>query len=676
MDIYATLAGQPILWSRALSWTTRIGVEPSQGAFVLRAEAAKKAWAAGKGLKPVELVLGERRVKGLVITGIGGAADHPDHLELQVADHRVLWSRYVISRRYNISRRSGDKRWVAGQLGSMPSLGEDIDWAIWSLKGRSVPWTNDQVLHDVLDRLRTAMQLHGWVWRLGVPPKIGGHVQDLTIRGQGDACVRQALGTVPQLALVVDDEGSVGFLDGRSKRDLHFIATLTPEAGPSLARIDDRSNMRPRSVIVRFTREIELRFRSVVEGSSGTVTRQPAGEAELELDNVVQNADPMLGDRVAGEHIELQEILDLWAALPRRTSAPELQVDVIRRLWRARGLMATYAAPLASIPADTDWARRIKALYSAFRQRYRVPRHWRDRILSWRPERAAIVDPETGHPMPSPVYTDYAIVWEHTPDFRQRSDEDLCAVNIEGYSDDLASAHPAEVYMDVVDHDQMIFSVRYDDGAWGGVAEIYPSLIDEDTIPRLTPSRFGGRRFVAIDQAGAMILAEGHRIATVITAVPAEGELYDVQIDAPPSAGPCYGPAVELLVDPTLATARFAWLDGAEARIKMAFGHGAGQPGKLDDCLLDGKALEDLSRAIADRYYAELADRGVGALVLPGWRPLLSPDGSIDSVTYSVDTDGHMSTTAQFGRPRPAPPLIDTVGAATRNLLFRLVRLE
>src|SRR5690606_11843892 len=70
---------------------------------------------------------------------------------VRVADRRWLWGRKHIIRRYNVRRRTGDFRWVGGELINIDQFEPDVEYIPPSLKGGKTPWEPIDILKDILE---------------------------------------------------------------------------------------------------------------------------------------------------------------------------------------------------------------------------------------------------------------------------------------------------------------------------------------------------------------------------------------------------------------------------------------------------------------------------------------------------------------------------------------------
>jgi len=703
-----SLGGEPILIRAPIRWALTTGTRPYMTEVLLHASSAKRVWEQARGMKPVTLRLGDLEISPVYVVGTG-VGHFPDHISLTIADHRYLWPGCHVFSGYNLRESSGDRRWLSGQQISQFSSQTTVpQYVRWSLRLGVIPWKISEIWAEVGSKLTTYLRsscaLNVLFPTLSAPPF---EPQDLQIDAPADRALDQVLSEIGVYELTLGFDGKIHIVDSLDRSDLVAVADGSNQvAMVGLPAINDRRNQRPRSIGLLFDLEVELRFNSISESSTGqTVARSSRpDEAELELENILPVVDP-IAEISTGETYSYGSMLPQYEWLyslgdsvsatnrkTRRAFAPELSMTVIREQWRGDFLMLTYAAPIDSIPEDVDWTRRIGAVYGHVRQTYRVVRQWKHRIRSWKPIRAAILDPKTHARAPSQVYADYAVVWGSAPNVKNLSDSSLMGVNIDGYADNLDDAKPAESTLSVLDQDQMHFHVSYDIGRWGGIRQIYPCQIDETTMPDLKPTAIGGRKFVAINQAGAMTLASGHKIAVVFSCIPACGSLY--QIDVTPtqvegkigkSLGPCEGPMIFLRVAPGQTTARVAWSDGKADQLKAVFGQGVpgGVASKqitdgIKDLLLDQVELDDVAISMAAQYYSGRIDQGQGELALPGLVTKIGsqqnvPRGMIRIITVTVGTDGQLTTTLSMPEQQIRRSLDQLLSKATRQKLFKMI---
>jgi hypothetical protein len=688
-----TLGGYPVPMRQPVRWALTTGARPYLTEVTLQAADARELWKTCAGMVPTTLQMGDLSIGPVFLIGTG-PSEFPGQITLTISDHRILWQGCWIFSGYNMRESTGNTRWMSGQ-GVVPfsAQANDIDYVLWSLIRGTTPWTIDSVYNDVTSRLRNYLAHEVNLAVTFDPfPGLGTVVQDLQIDAPADRAIEQVMTEASGYEIALDFQGKVHVIDCLDRSDIAAVQSGEPQvAMVGLPAVNDRRNQRPRSVRVLFDLEAELRFDSILETGAQTVARTASpAEAELEMVNVLPVVDPTATTAAGIEYTfgtYLSQADWIYAANQQtaRAGAPALSLTVIRERWAGQRLMLTYAAPLPGIPADTDWERRVGAIYGHVRQTYKIVRQWKNRTRSWKPVRAAILDPENAARAPSQVYGDYAVVWGIAPNVKNLSDDSMMGVNVDGYAADINDAKPAESSISVIDQDQMIFHVSYDVGRWGGVKEIYPCHIDESTIPELRPASIGGKKFIAINQNKAMRLKESHRISVVFSCVPACGSLYQVEV-TPGAAqakvsgdiGPCVGPPIYVRVTPEKGTARFAWDDGSSDQIKALFGDGAqGSVATLSanvkHLLLDKEELDDVATGIAAQIYAAKVDQGQGEMTLPGIRTQIIPQGAIRIVTVQVGIDGNQTTHLSMPEQHVRRSLEQLLNPGTRQKLFRLV---
>ncbi len=710
----ATIGGEVILASSDVRWRLREGVKPVVEAFDVMP--ASKGRLLSGPLHPVDLVIrgpsGELTVSDLYVIGELPSED-PNIARVEVADRRWFWDRPHVNRRYNIRRNVGVMRLANPGTKELQPVVEDVWYAPWSLKDEK-PWTATEVLRDVLEEvlLHEREFVHGpeKAKGAGVNVVIADEFDDIPIENfeledDGDQAIRRVLSYLPEAAITVDPNGTVRIysrLSGREGAPIREGGPETRDGGH--VQLVTRERIRPREVHVLFGRLVELRFDSE-ESDHPTAT-----EDQRYAENVLPVPDFELtvgGAPVAqGTWIPFHAVLDAWGEAP---GLGKITFDLIQKalvpfmdLWS--GVLLAGA-----LDPDADWMGRVSAINDHYRRTFRINRRWMDRILTLEPYRVAIVDPETGQRAPAMAWSDYARIPTQRALIAQAAGgKDLAwALNVEGYPpggkiDKDSKPAPADV--SVADPDQGILHVAYLTDPYRMTEMVLPSKVSMSDAPdrpgptgditdRGSPITFD----TVSDSSGVPKLAANHKIAILLTAVPASPNS-DRQLErivvTPKDVAPLFskmpgalaglsnatGPVVEVRVPTSIEAARVAWSDEEKdvAEIERAFGIGAGEP-QLRDLIVNydsngrGASLVDVAKAVAARVWARFADREQGGKTVP-LKPGLLPDGWIREVVHSIRRTGQVTTELVLRDDAPQLNLFALMDSGTRRQVLKTAR--
>jgi len=693
----ATIAGLPILATSPVSWDEIVGTSP----YTTTVQVAKKAIRDPDSLigKPTTLdVQGTRgrsfTVQNVYITGIfpGG---HPDVLTVALADRRWLWPRTHVLRRYNVRRRTGDRRLLTeGVPGSEVFAVDDYFYEKATLREGSVMWDAGTALADVLAQVDGSGDMNG-VGASTVP------MENVEIDLSGDAAIRTLLGYITGTNVYVGIDGAVHFTDNQDYQGTNSVMRRfgPPVVGSGTARPSSLAGLRPSAVNVLFSIEQELKFTSVDEGSSGYSFR--GGNTTKYLENVISLPDPSTtinGKSVArGTWVNIDAAFTAWGAPSvgaGRAAAPAMSQDLVRTLWLGGGLERLYGG-LGNASIDGLWAARIHAVRQCYRQTYRISPYWMNRILSISGERVAIIDRENGSKAPAYVTGNYA----YTPSVRgflASPGTQFYVMNVSAYSDSLANSKQAPATVQILDPQLGVFHIAYGTDVLGRQAVIYPSTFDDPPALQFTKGTAQNFFMDGTVTAGANTtkLSASHKVAVVLTAVPSapntNDQLYRVRV-TPGDVSSLginvdggSGPEWDIRLGAGVTTARFMWTDAAESTIDRLFGSGGATPSSKPTysaadglaragLLVDQDEVTKLAKAAAASLYSQMTDRwmgGQGSLLDTSIHPI----GNLTSVSHRLDPDGVLNTLVRFdvqsGRLETAAFLDND----TRRKLFRMVQ--
>lgn len=672
-----TLSGFAIIGSP--SWTFTTGVSPNQQVFeVVRKDANRfMQQFAGKG-KTVELRIkpegpsaaGELVVKGLIVIDTVPTG-RPHTVGILVADRRWNWTRRNVFRRYNIRRRTGNRRMLSDDaLGAISASVLDIGFAKWSLKDNTSIWTASQILRDVMERIDPTGEM---VIRTDINFWDAAQVTDLELDDAGPSALSRVLSNMRGVQLWIDKDGKIIFqseLDGTEKALLGIDAdrvikvdTFRPAivVGRGSPEWVDHRVQRPEKCIVYLNREIEVRF----DRSEGLAVTQAIGATGADfLENVLPSPDLTLTvdgrTVVRGTYITVEDALAAWAPTTLNGLTP-LTLDRFLSTWYA-DLTHYYCLDSAGF-LDPVWTARIQMLKQHFRRTYRIPREWMDRIYQIKAYRLSVWDDETGQRAPSPVWMDYTLKFNTMrPLFADAGGGSVQVtlpydLGVRGYANRLTNGNAAPVHLDVVDEELGIIAISFRGDPLEAVADLYPGILIRNAQGDIATAAAPRFRTEKLPDGNSVAMDDRFGLATILTvafgAPNDESQFQAIEVTAEEAQAkindahflPAVGPPMDLRIRPQLMTARFAWrdVDGMGRRVRQAVGvdrAGTTAGGfslvnewiNKDDC-------KEVAVAFAAAYYAGLQDRAAGTRTM-GLSPGMGPMGAVTSVEHSIDPSG------------------------------------
>lgn len=659
----ATLAGVPLIGDAPVSWSLSPGTSPQRGVFFIAEEFVERIRLELRNRVRLEIRIDDSspllRVDHLYMLSLvsGGA---PWRRGILVADRRWRWPKTHIRRSYNLRRRMGNRRLIqTNELGAVETVAT-VAYAAFSLRGETTPWTASEILRDVMAELEPATDVKIPDFRQQLP------VENLELNDDGASALARVLQHIPGVTCTVDPGGNVVFYDAIDAKQEETVATesgfqLAPDRG--FLRPTESPLMRPRKVNVFFQREIEVRF----DSAEGADIIAPGGITGLR--NVLPITDPTLaveGRTLAqGTWITVDQAIAAWNAsgLPPKNPGP-LSLSMIRQLWNPEwdGLQINYGNFGAA--ADAIWTARVSMLKAHYRQTFRLPREWMDRIYELRANRVAILDPTTGARAPAQAWSDYCVV----PSARAKEDSNFpdYGVNVVGYATRINTKRVAPIPVQVVDSEQGIIRLDYRTDPGGFFSGLFPGSVTN--MPTADPSNRTRRprwwsEAPGRHHQGVTQLAETYQCATILTVVPGapngRGQMAQVSISAQEAADtlrqagadhrilPADGPELDVYIGPGVATARYAWVDddGWAGVVERAFGlfGGDGTFGRPGAWMneIDCRAIAKAAAAVA---YSSAVERLQGEKSV-ALNPRTVPRGTIQGVTHTLLPSGEATTT-------------------------------
>ena len=691
----ATLGDFPLDTDQDVSWSLTEGTRPHQRFFLMSKTDAEKLIAKDG---PVSLVIDgspdypKLEVKDLYVMSIQPAST-PFHRQVLVADKRIWWQRAHVLRRYNVVKRGPDMRRLYQEgtpVGFNRNIQSDKIYAAWSLYPRakpSDPWNAEQVLRDVIGAVEPGQLEFANTFDKSVS------IQNLVIDDQGDTAVGQALKFIPGACLYVRADGVVVVYHENKGGESGILAAKPPLVGPPLAAPVSLAKSRPVASDVLFGRELEVRFDSRVEGFLGTRSAEVR-----EMVNVAPVPDSTLRVNgkilTCGTWVSFDNLFTAWAG-DWPTQAPSLTHAITQKLWSAPVFIDAYARSGLGGMIEPRYVRRLSAVTSHYRQTFQLEPKWRDRILALKAYRVGILDEENGVRASAQAFADYSIQPTLRGAARSAQDNSALAYNVNGYAPLLADAKVAPARVTVLDEDQGVIRIDYMLDLNGLYARVFPSgIVGPDgtvnSLPRADARPVNGVNYLA-EHA---ILAPSHRVAVVLTAVPAapndERQLYahrveksDAEAALGLTIGECKGPVWKVRVSDSVLQARWEWLDSKAQDVEKVFGVESSAPSLIARTVGRGRdplgepnnnaSVKGMAEAIAAAIYSAFLDRGEGTHVV-ALNPEIHPTGSASSVTHTLQTDGKALTIASMPGRAEAFDMLALLPESVRNLIQRIVQ--
>jgi hypothetical protein len=695
----ATINGIPI--KGAVGWAIQAGTVPFITSVIVdRNGLDDPGTIMGKPVKlSAEGIGGSWEVSGVYVIDYAPGGD-PYNWALTLADKRYFWPRSHVMRRYNVRRRTGDRRLLReGFPTQLPGTVDDFAFELSTLYAPGTLWDPITALRDVVSILDD-----------GKTPDIAGiparsvPLEDVEIDEDGATALTRLLRHVPGAAVFIDENGSTRFFDETEKAAASALLRKmgAPVVGKGIADEVRYDGIRPAWVDVLFSIEQELKFTSIDEG--GAYSRR--GSKSKDLENVLQVTDETLtlaSGRVVtrGTWITMDEAFAAWGSFSRKdargvvASLGNITHAIVRKYWFGGRLESVYGSLGQAIP-EANWVPRIREIRKHYRQTYRITPYWMTRIRSIRAERVAIIDPETGTRAPARVVANYAVM----PSMRGRFfDPSLQGyiLNVNNvYSDSLAAAGYAPATASILAPDLGIFHLAFETGPNNLLSEVFPCAFEEPIPQGNFAAKVGRNVFgdsTMVKGVAPISLAATHKVAVVLTAVPSAPNSNDqflrVRInpgDVPLAVGACSGRGWEIRVGPGAGTtARMAWTDAAETLIDKVFGvpqnpspgtkptYAGGDALANAGLLMDSAEVRNLALAAAASLYSQMVDRVAGAHASRA-DTSLAPIGNATAVVHGIDADGAINSIVRFDKTSGRLDVPTFVNNDTRRKLMRMVQ--
>lgn len=738
MSVRFALAGLPALGSKSEVIVLPEGVRPGIFEFDFARGHAEELLRTYAG-KPVTLEVddGKKReeFRFLYILHFAPGPD-PHVVRVAVADRRWLWSYVLVKRDYNVRRNTGSKRLTDVSTPELQPITDEVRYAAYSLRNRSkaatAAWRVKPVLQDVLEEVFSKEREYA-----GVTPPLSFEsefsaqaldfpIEDLFLRHPGDQAVSIALRKLPEAGIRLDKAGRVTVIAKGSGKDKAMIASAGPEKfGMGHIELARNAYIRPRNVAVHFVVFGEIRT-DAVEQSSRTTTASRS-DFDLYSQNVLQVTDFDLtvnGESVSqGNWLPIPEALTAWGPAP---GLGTLDYPLIRKA------LVPFVDFWAGVQAagnrdpDQDWNGRIGALQTHFRRTYMLNRNVRDNLGPLLPYRISTLDAVTNQRAPAMVYMNYCTLptqrsmWDAVgsgPVFPYLNPNIFYPQNTNGpVIDGVATgkldpqSKPAPWKLDIVDSDQGVFSVEFQQDPARVYEQALPSLAKMEsstTDANGMPAQIGPTgditqlnvpiTFDALSEASLNDLPELTPndkklfiFSAMVVAPNGKNALYRVEVSpddvrdmlapgAQEGLAEAFGPTMDVFVPISEEVARVAWVDDRREDLLKILGLDEGTP-NMDGLVVNADeganrigsaSLRSIAEAYAASIYSMLADRMVGSATYD-YQPHLVPAGYISEVSHGVDPDGHMFSTITSPATIPQLNMATYLNSGDRNLLMRI----
>ena len=737
----ASYAGVDLAASSTISWRFTTGTRPHMATFsVHRSDWDNRL----KGRLGVEgdLVIVDARGATLTISKLTilheVASAAPNLRSFVLADRRWRWQYTLISRDYNVPKKTGDRT----ALVNVPYEGfvtvDEYDYKNYSLQGGDTVWTAQATLEDVITQLQD--EGDGFPFSIDsfpVTEASGGRrefsIQNIVLRDQGDVALSRVLSYIPGATLWVDASGTVRVINGAdlsaAKRYFESLPGATWD-GERAVEID-RKAIRPRRIIVHYQREVEVLFNYGDNFSNTTIS--DLNPAAPYLENCIQTVDdkttvteydPIAKRQVTksnlppGTWVNFKSWLVAMDAIRPPDSAP-WTFKTIALHWIEGELDGALGAGGLDLDTEANISMRVQAIKQHFRQSFRINRRFMDNVRDIKNVSAMLLDPYTGARGPSRVWSQSAVVPSSKGKMTMQKDSSRAFVyrNVDYFTPTLGeyngrtieAAHgPTKVNM--VDRDLGIFRLDWIVSPYGTDHSFLPSLVvNEDglfTVPQRDLAKQDdepmGAGIKVESGSNGIFLSDRLSARVMLTIVPGapnnknafhKETINASDVDAFTTGdwhiGGGQGPDLEVFVAPTEATARFAWQNDHSAQ---------GTVGRLlglydDDSIESGVEGEELpgyvlvnkdrelyshSRAVAAELFINFSNslQGRVATIVPDDGVEIAGNMSGVTVQVAAAPSGKVSAMHEFpGTQKPISRLA-LMNEGARQVVLGIVRFS
>jgi hypothetical protein len=605
------LGGAMLAASSGITWQFVTGTQPYQTVMAVH-ESAWKTLESQVG-QPLDLIIrrgdgGNTTIKNLYIL-YQVPSPGPKLVAFVVADKRWKWPYKLITRDYNLPRKTGERT----ALNTVPVEGQitvdQFEYRQTSLRDQQSRWKARDMIEDILEQLHddgqagggqsAGFRIESWPIADIAEDQREFTVQNIQLRDSGDAALDRALAMVPGLNIWVDAEGETVVFDASDLSQAEAWREELPPAtwdGEKPVMVD-RKAIRPSKIVVHYQREVEILIEWDDDWNN---TSSVPGRNRPFAENVLPTVDPKttltaydpeLNQRVPRRDVPPGIWVPVTEWLPimdeQRTGPAEWNFDTVRRFWVEGSLENILGDPRADRNQRGNEALRVAALREHFRQTFRISRRIMERVDSLDPIRAAMLDPVTGTRAP-------ACVWGEACYLPTVKGNIIAAMNPgselgvyinvdyllpsrqEGKN--IIETSPAPAGIQIIDEDQGIFSVDWKASPYGTRDAWIPCLLTNDGGTPKEPTRDLSRQDQEPIGTGykmetgveGIMLSKRCRLKALMTITPAApnnakrfhreavtpDEAADI-LNADPRISSGTGPEMHVFIAPGEITARF-----------------------------------------------------------------------------------------------------------------------
>jgi len=727
MATQVLIAGLPVLMNGPVEWVSPSGTQHGQHDFDVPLSVAEKLMDF-RG-QPISLTITPdvetgkppAEIQNLFILGkLPGT--RPTYCKVRVVDRRYWWQRWhVLPLRFNLRRKVGAKRIVSESAD--PAL-QPVTEDLWYLEGslnNGRPWKASEVLNVLGAEIIRFESLE-----FGAPPFIEYEtaaetsIENLEIEGALPTAIGLAMRAIPDLKLILLDNGNVRFSDRGSGKDADVSAEIGGEKyDQGHVEFVDNSAILPKRVDVFFPIVPEVRF-DFDESKWPTGTTQVAGQGTVHRNGVNDRylinvlSEPTFDDVVnsqlvvTGSWVPISSRIDSLPNMPGQNF--RLSYDLLRQAFVPYvNLWSVISNDWNVISSQTnDWPALVGAFKDHYRQTFQISKVWGDRILAIKDERIGLTDPQRGTRARAAVYCKYAVTPSAKGFQRSRLAGPIIpyVVNRNTTFDggEVSEAYRAPATISISDPDQQVFHVNFHADVRKFEDAVLPSSCDN--VPVYVISKGGNSLFAFNQIIGNEVpkLSAAHKLSVVLTCIPLTRCGYKVSVYPSDVAhlvpatvngqlGNCTGPTYQ--IGTSLEAARIPWADSRASFTEAIFGIGAGSylsanPQEISEMLrqVGGMVINDapqaaigntaaslpaIAQAFAARIYTQLAGRLMGRKV-GKLTPGVSAAGWIESVTHGVTAQGEPYTSISFPDQLPQMDILAWMAQDTRAILLREIQ--
>jgi len=662
----------------------------------------------------------------------------PNLRSFVLADLRWRWQYPLISRDYNVPKKTGDR---TAQVNT-PFPGfvttDEYDYKGFSLKEGKRVWTARAALEDVLGQLkREGFSFDYSVDSFPIDEGSGAQraftMQNVVLRDQGDVALSRILAYIPGAEIWVDASGTVRIINGAdlSAAESYFRSLPGATWDGERAVIVDRKAIRPRKVTVHYQREVEI-ILEYSDAFSGTVARPAKNRPYIE--NVIQTVDdsttvtefdPVTGQTVTKANLPPGTWVEFraWLAAMDEDRPPNSfpwNFDTIKTFWVVGELDGALGGGGLDLDESANISMRIQAIKQHFRQSFRINRLLMDRTRDIQNVSAMLLDPYTGTRGPSRVWGQATIIptkkgemmtLRKDPNnaFLYRNVDYFAPTQNEFLGRTVQAPHgPTKV--NILDRDLGIFRLDWILSPYGTDESFVPCMLQDEqgrsNVPRRDLSRQDddpmGVGFKVESGSNSIFLAGSLSYRVLLTFIPGapnnkrafhpiELTASDVEafVEGDWRIGSGFGPDLEVFIPPSEATARFAWQSDIAAGTSVGnlFGLNEEDPleGGINGTEIPGyvltngeRELASHSRAVASEVYASFADslQGRVATIVPEEGVKIAGNMSGVTVQAAAAPSGKVSAMHDFPGVQKPISRLALMSESARQVVLGIVRFS